>query len=145
MSRPLTQEEKDFIDQNPNLSSRKVADELDRSKSTINDYRARVRASEEGKEDPQDLSDEILEDYCNSEDYDLANLANRLRTSQRTNNQLRRIHRGGVDTTAHFEDMIKAVNLATKSINTNRVYKNPMTTKYKGKEKTVMEVLFSDF
>lgn len=144
MSRSLTEDEKKIIDDNPTMSSRKLADMLDRGKSTINDYRARQR-SEEKEEEPQELSEDVLESYCNSEDYDLANLAMRLRNAQRANNQLRRVHRGSVDSTSHFNDMISAVKQATTKLNTTPFVNPLVVQKPTGSENAILEILFSDF
>lgn len=143
MKRSLTDQEKKTIDQNPDLSSRKLAEILDRGKSTINDYRARKQEEEVQEVGEDTLSEEVLDSFCKSRDYDLANLAMRLRNAQKTNNQLRRIHREGVDCTQHFNEMVQAVQEATKRISKPKVtHKRASVT---GKESATMEILFSDY
>lgn len=81
------------------LSSRKICDELGwkRSKKSVVNYilsdfrNGRVAYSKEVGEMEEDwfIEDVTLDSLCESEDFNLSNLAKRLRTAQRSNNQLR--------------------------------------------------------
>lgn len=99
-----------------------------------------VDTSEEFKIDM--LSDSFLEHAINCDDEGYANLAKRLRTAQRTNNQLRKIHRGAVDSgnTESLSDVFKVLsdNLEGKFY----TYEKP-TKPCSTLNKTV-EILFSD-
>jgi hypothetical protein len=133
------------------LGSRKIAKELNIGKSTVGDFLRKKTYQkwwaeyEAGAQEPQETSEEeIIDELCDSPDEHVANLAKRLRTAQRSNTQLRRVINGSVDQTDHFEDMIKAVEAATRNLGGGIVVKNDYK-KAKGSTLATAEILFSDY
>ena len=141
------------------LRSRNIALQLfgnSSSKSTVNSIYNRYLAGLEDKEevpleehqcvfvkDNEDyISEETLEVLCKSEDFDLASLAKRLRTAQKSLARERKISRGVFDSENPL-DIVKAIKDVTKELSLPyTVYPNVVKTT--GYEKTTMEVLFSD-
>lgn len=94
--------------------------------------------------DLEDPVDEELEKDCQSTDVHIANLAKRLRTAQKANSQLRKIVNGSVDQTSQFNDMIKAVEMASAGLRLSPPT-NHKNTPLSGGRKATAEILFSDF
>lgn len=143
MSNRLTEEEKKFIVKEKLLGvpSRKIAKELNRGKSSINEYYNKyLNLSSDKVEDAFDGID--LEKLCEHTDVSISNLAKRLRTAQKTNNQLRKIQNslfdGGDVSNAHLEAVASAVS--TLEVNTY-IPKPQVKT---GSEAATVEILFSD-
>ena len=95
-------------------------------------------------EDIKDPDDPQLDLMCESSDVHVANLAKRLRTTQKANTQLRKVINGGVDQTTHFESMINAVKDASSRVSTTTIPKEYLPDTY-GNIKATAEILFSDF
>lgn len=122
------------------LSWRKVAKELGMSKSTVSDF-LREWYKKDGKEEWK-ADDKDLDVMCNSSDWDVANLAKRLRAAQRSNNQLRKIQREVFDDpSVELHDMMESLveNLRGafyehKKVFRSQDYQKPRT----------VEILFSD-
>jgi hypothetical protein len=94
----------------------------------------------------KEISDkEKLEDACDSEDWHVANLAKRLRTTQRTNSQLRKVINSDVDRTSHFPSMVSAVEKATSDLNSTVYAQRPYVLEETGTQPAIMEILFSDW
>lgn len=91
-----------------------------------------------------ELTSEVLEDLCDSVDWDVANLAKRLRTSQRTNNQLRKVQRDLFDEDQEVASLEDIISGATQEINT----KPRIAFEYRPEtyaEPATLEVLLSDY
>ena len=91
------------------------------------------------------ITDEALDEACESDDWNVSNLAKRLRSSQKTNNQLRRVQRElfdgtGESPTKTVEDIISGLSesLSGKFYQ----YETPVSTP--ARDVVTMEVLFSD-
>lgn len=132
------------------LPSRVIAKMFDCGKTTINDFLSKKthhsfwEALEGFIEDEGDGEDIGL--LCDSADKDVANLAKRLRTAQRTNTQLRRALNGRTDTTQHLSDMLAGVERATRALNVEKGIPKKTTDKHAQKrEDAVAEILFSDY
>lgn len=135
------------------LSSRKICDEMDlpRSrKSSINyvlkDYREGKLVHSGELEDAGKIVQEIdesvaLDTLCEHPDWTISNLAKRLRTAQRTNNQLRKVQRdifdGDEDTS--LEELLSKVTSKVKL--GNSVTKIPTL---ESAEPATLEVMLSD-
>lgn len=65
--------------------------------STVRGWIKRGWLDDDQQDSPEEEIDEELEEFCNSKDWCVANLAKRLRAAQRQNNQLRRVQRGLFD------------------------------------------------
>ena len=88
------------------------------------------------------IAQETLEELCASEDFDLASLAKRLRTAQKSLARERKISRGVFDSENPL-DIVKAIKEVTKELSLPyTVYSKSVETT--GYEKTTMEILFSD-
>ncbi len=89
------------------------------------------------------VQDDTLEVLCDHPDWDVSNLAKRLRTAQKTNNQLRKIQRevfdGGEEVEYDFESVMRDV--VSDLVKVKEVVK---PEKPKVKNKRTVEVLFSD-
>ena len=75
--------------------------------------------------------------------YNISNLATRLRNAQKTNNQLRKIHREDIDKGSKYEAMLAGVQDATERLNNYTKAENP-PIRLDTETNTVMEILFSD-
>ena len=94
-------------------------------------------------EDPQDVSDDNLEEMCNSEDWCISNLAKRLRSAQRTNNQLRKVQRELFDSDdSARESLLDGITRATN--NMPPVRSMEYTPKGFNLQDATLEILFSD-
>jgi hypothetical protein len=99
------------------VSSRKIAEEVfgkKTAKSTVNSIWNRVEKNLEQdtpKDESSNLTDEQLDTLCENPDWSVSNLAKRLRSAQRTNNQLRKVQRevfdGGEDAVPSLSDLLK--------------------------------------
>jgi hypothetical protein len=118
--------------------------------SSIRRYKANREALDEDivQEEEASISEEQLEELCNSGDWSVANLAKRLRSSQRTNNQLRKVQRGvfdreeaGDETTPSLESILsRAVKSMSTLPQTKYEYRPNRTA-----EKSTLEVLLGDY
>ncbi len=99
----FTEDEKQQIDHLKDvqgMSSRKICREMKWNpsrKSSVNTY-LNNRDTQKSVEEPEspdefDLNENELDTLCGSPDWNVSNLAKRLRAAQRTNNQLRKIQR----------------------------------------------------
>lgn len=91
----------------------------------------------------EEVQKEILDTLCESTEADVAGLAKRLRTAQRTNTQLRKIQRHAFDNSVDVDQLLDGIVMATSSLNqkTPKVFvDNPS---YKAEPATV-EILLSD-
>lgn len=135
------------------LSSRKICDEMDlpRSrKSSINyvlkDYREGKLVHSGEVEDAGKMVQQIdesvaLDTLCEHPDWTISNLAKRLRTAQRTNNQLRKVQRDVFDgKVIDFEEVLDNYS-KLQDVPSKKVKLRPS-----GKDDAlVMEVLFNDW
>lgn len=124
------------------MSSREIGEVVGCGKSSVNNYLSR-RETGSVLEDIVDVEDVQLEELCGSTDIHIASLAKRLRTAQRTNNQLRKVVNGSLDQTEHFNDMVLAVQAASSKISNIAVNVNALPKPLKSVSATA-EILFSD-
>lgn len=136
------------------LSSRRICDELGwkRSKKSginrvLTDFRSgKVEYSKEVDDMEEDwfIEDVTLDSLCESEDFNLSNLAKRLRTAQRSNNQLRKIQRQTLDPVLQLDDVLKGI---TKAVTTQEIKTEKLATfkENPSSQNAIVEVLFSDF
>lgn len=94
-------------------------------------------------EDKWKVPDVDLESLCNHPEWDISNLAKRLRTAQRTNNQLRKIQREAFDSEGSVEYDFESV---MRDVVKDLVFHNPApkTDTALPKSKRTVEVIFSD-
>lgn len=89
------------------------------------------------------IPDDTLEVLCDHPDWNLSNLAKRLRTAQRTNNQLRKIQRDTFDSEGATDyDFASVMKDVVKGL-INVKYETPEFSQEPRKHRTV-EILFSD-
>ncbi|MCP4987430.1 MAG: hypothetical protein GY928_15645 [Colwellia sp.] len=92
-----------------------------------------------------EIDEALLNELIKGDDKSYANLARRLRTAQRTCNQLRKIHRGTVD--GNGETPTQTVESIIESLS-SRINKNsftkPTTNVVVSSTKRTVEILFSD-
>lgn len=114
--------------------------------STIRRYKKdREELEEEISEtEVSDLSSDQLDVLCASSDWNVANLAKRLRTAQRTNNQLRKIQRQSFDNSDDFKSVADAIKDITQTISDKTLFVPNVDYDDKGKYKATLEVLLSD-
>lgn len=131
------------------VSSRKICDMLNWNhsrKSTVNNvYNKFLEGSVEKTDELQDFEIEKgqLDVLCESPDFNVGNLAKRLRTAQRTNNQLRKIQREVFDSEGDTEyDFASVMKDVVKGLGKVQVVNTPPVT-LKKKKRTI-EILFSD-
>tara|TARA_Y100000588_G_scaffold170332_1_gene184132 strand:- start:5242 stop:6507 length:1266 start_codon:yes stop_codon:yes gene_type:complete len=145
-----SESEINFIIENKNkgVSSRKICRLLnwnESRKSSVNNIYNRYKEGKLKKTD--DLQEwEIekgqLDVLCESKDFNVSNLAKRLRTAQRTNNQLRKIQREVFDAEGDTEYDFASV---MKDVVKDLVHVKPTVNYVKGKKnKRTVEILFSD-
>ncbi len=94
--------------------------------------------------DEQELSDDQLGTLCENSDWNLANLAKRLRTAQRTNNQLRKIQRDMFDGDEDIVSLDEVIRGATSTINAKPRITQSYSPDGRG-EPSTLEVLLSDY
>jgi hypothetical protein len=98
--------------------------------------------TEEVEDQDWKIPEDTLEVLCDHPDWDLSNLAKRLRTAQRTNNQLRKIQRETFDREGDVEyDFESVMRDVVKSLNIVQVPAQNLNTP---KNKRTVEILFSD-
>lgn len=139
------------------LSSRKICDEmqLPRSrKSSINyllkDYRDGKIVHSGEVEDTEKVVQEIdetlaLDTLCEHPDWTISNLAKRLRSAQRSNNQLRKVQRelfDGEGSVTNLKDFAKLLSDSLKQHELNTYDRK--SYKKKSVSKCTVEILFSD-
>lgn len=135
-------------------SSRKICNEINKEvtfKSTVNRIinkfkQGKVKYSKSEVSEVQEdwaIPSEDLEKLCSSADFNVSNLAKRLRTSQRTNNQLRKIQREMFDSEGtveyDFESVMRDVVKGLVGVK----YTEGDRIKSSSQDRTV-EILFSD-
>lgn len=122
-------------------SVRRIFKEFKNS-GTYRGYSDEKGVGEEG--DVDKLTPQVLDSLCDSVDWDLSNLAKRLRSSQRTNTQLRKVQNGMFDGKGEdpktFEETL---DILSKNLS-GKFYKHKELPKTKITNKTV-EILFSDW
>ena len=138
------------------LSSRKICDEMDlpRSrKSSINyvlkDYREGKLVHSGELKDAGKIVQEIdesvaLDTLCEHPDWTISNLAKRLRTAQRTNNQLRKVQRDIFDGEDNITNLTDFSKLLSDSLASNIEPLNYKRFKEGCPTKCTVELLFSD-
>src|SRR5574344_3422 len=110
----------DYIVQQKELgtSSRHIAQDLGIGKSSVNDYYSRYLEAQEYQNPNQ--QEESFEDnlniLCEHPDFSVSNLAKRLRSAHRANNQLRRSQREINDTEVNFSEMIEGIEKAVANV-----------------------------
>ena len=95
-------------------------------------------------EDSQEwkVPEETLESLCDHPDWNVSNIAKRLRTAQRTNNQLRKIQREAFDSEGDVEyDFESVMRDVVKDLN---VLTLPEMKAVQAKNRRTVEILFSD-
>lgn len=137
------------------VGSRTVALEVLGSKSkksTVNDIYKRELLKRGGQvketEQPEWALDEgVLNVLTESPDVDVASLAKRLRSAQKSNSQLRKIHRETVDPSLELGYILEGVKKAVKGVNLDKVYHTPLqsSNRIERPDNCIVEVLFSDF
>ena len=139
-----------FIIENKNngVSSRKICRLLgwnESRKSSVNNIYNRYKEGEVEKTDELqewEIEKEQLDILCESKDFNLSNMAKRLRTAQRTNNQLRKIQREVFDAEGSEDYDFAAV---MRDVVKDLVHVKPTVNYVKGKKnKRTVEILFSD-
>ena len=130
------------------ISSRKICRKLnwnESRKSTVNNiYNKYLKGELKRTDELQDfeIEKEQLDTLCDSKDFNVSNLAKRLRTAQRTNNQLRKIQREAFDSEGDKEyDFASVMRDVTKDLVKVKV---PPFEGNKTKNKRTVEILFSD-
>lgn len=131
------------------VSSRKICKILnwnESRKSSVNNIYNRYKAGKLKRTDElQDWEIEKtkLETLCEHPDWNVSNLAKRLRTVQKTNNQLRKIQRevfDGGDESVSLEDLLSSMNEKIKNTPRNVLNYHPSTKA----TPATLEVLISD-
>ena len=139
-----------FIIENKNngVSSRKICRLLgwnESRKSSVNNIYNRYKEGEVEKTDELqewEIEKEQLDILCESKDFNLSNMAKRLRTAQRTNNQLRKIQREVFDAEGSEDYDFAAV---MRDVVKDLVHVKPTVNYVKGKKNNrTVEILFSD-
>lgn len=112
-----------------------VATEEEADVATFNDTQTEEYTLDE-------IPEALLQELIKGDDKAYANLARRLLTAQKTNTQLRRVHRGTVDTTQTqtVEEVVASLSTRLNSGVFNPVQINNV----EGQTKRTVEVLFSD-
>lgn len=135
------------------IGSRTVALEVLGSKSkksTVNyiyNRELEKRGQSTKEDDPDWMLDEgSLNLLTKSPDVDVASLAKRLRSAQKANNLLRKVHRETVDPSLELSGVLDGVKKAVKSINLDK-HHSPLqpSNSPEGTGDCIVEVLFSDF
>ena len=139
-----------FIIENKNngVSSRKICRLLgwnESRKSSVNNIYNRYKEGKLEKTDELqewEIEKKQLDILCESKDFNVSNLAKRLRTAQRTNNQLRKIQREVFDAEGSEDYDFAAV---MRDVVKDLVHVKPTVNYVKGKKnKRTVEILFSD-
>ncbi len=115
--------------------------------SSVRRYKKNRKELDEEVEslDEQELSDDQLETLCENSDWNLANLAKRLRTAQRTNNQLRKIQRDMFDGKSDDPtDLVDMLDVLEKSLLQGMPKLDISTPTSLATEDKIVEILFSD-
>ena len=145
-----SESEINFIIENKNkgVSSRKICRLLnwnESRKSSVNNIYNRYKEGEVEKTDELqewEIEKEQLDILCESKDFNLSNMAKRLRTAQRTNNQLRKIQREVFDAEGSEDYDFASV---MKDVVKDLVHVKPTVNYVKGKKnKRTVEIIFSD-
>lgn len=117
--------------------------------STIRNYIRKGIIDLEGEEileevEEDEITGDQLEVLCEHPDFSISNLAKRLRTAQRTNNQLRKVQRelfdGSEGDVVSLEDIMKDFYKFTKNTPVNVLAYTPEVSA----EPATLEILFSD-
>ena len=152
LSKDSTNYEKyiDYIVQQKELGipSRHIAQVLGIGKSSVNDYYSRyLEAKEYQSPNQQEESfEDNLDILCEHPDFSVSNLAKRLRSAHRANNQLRRIQREINDTEVNFSEMIEGIEKAVANVTVSSYAPSVRKVfKTSNQDSGVIEVLFSDW
>ena len=98
--------------------------------------------TEEVEDQDWKIPEDTLEVLCEHPDWNLSNLAKRLRTAQRTNNQLRKIQRETFDSEGDVEyDFASVMRDVVKDLD---IIQTPAKNLNAHKNKRTVEILFSD-
>lgn len=130
------------------VPSRHIAQELGIGKSSVNDYYSRYLEAKEYQEPTttqEDSFDDNLDILCEHPDFSVSNLAKRLRSAHRANNQLRRIQREINDTEVNFSEMIEGIEKAVANVSISSYAPKQKTFKTTPQDSGVIEILFSDW
>ena len=148
----LTQEQITAIELilNGGGSQRKAAEEVLGSQSRESTIRYNIKKGnislEEVPNSEENLSEEQLDILCNNPDFSVSNLAKRLRSMQRSNNQLRKVQRELFDGEGSVTDLTEFSNLLSESLKgkvttpTDKTFKGDLPSP----SRCTVEVLFSD-
>lgn len=114
--------------------------------STIRRYKSNREELEKDIEalSEEELTPDVLDTLCENPDWNLANLAKRLRTAQKTNNQLRKIQRDVFDEDEDIASLEDILEKATQSINSKPRINYEYRPESSGTPAT-LEVLLSDY
>ncbi len=135
---------------NSGESIRSAAREVLGSESRESSIRAAIKRGDinlnnEDSEEEEILSEEQIEVLCEHPDYSVSNLAKRLRSAQRTNNQLRKVQRelfDGEDSYFGLDDLGK---LLADNINKNKLKNTVVTSSKLSTTNKTVEILWSDW
>tara|TARA_Y100001960_G_C14709937_1_gene846437 strand:- start:372 stop:1634 length:1263 start_codon:yes stop_codon:yes gene_type:complete len=145
-----SESEINFIIENKNngVSSRKICRLLgwnESRKSSVNNIYNRYKEGKLEKTDELqewEIEKKQLDVLCESKDFNVSNLAKRLRTAQRTNNQLRKIQREVFDAEGSEDYDFASV---MKDVVKDLVHVKPAVNYVKGKKNNrTVEIIFSD-
>ena len=111
--------------------------------STVRGWIKRGLLGDDAESDQTVEDDETLDALCDSKDWCVSNLAKRLRSSQRTNNQLRKVQRELFDSDdAVKESILEGINRVTQELPPIKLVE--YTPRGHGLNDAVLEILFSD-
>ena len=91
------------------------------------------------------LSEEQIEVLCEHPDYSVSNLAKRLRSAQRTNNQLRKVQKELFDGESSGVDLEDLGKLLSESINKSKLNTVVINSNNKNTTNRTVEILWSDW
>jgi len=146
----LTQEQIKAIEDilNNGGSQRKAAEEVLGSQSRESTIRYNIKngniALEESEPEKEDISDEQLDTLCEHPDFSISNLAKRLRTAQRTNNQLRKIQREMFDGENSVTDLKEFTEIFSETLSKTAKPKTYEKFVLGSTDRCTVEILFSD-
>lgn len=146
----LTQEQISEIEYilNNGGSQRKAAEEILGSKTRESTIRYNIRKGKISLSDNNtenvDISEEQLDTLCDHPDFSISNLAKRLRSSQRTCTQLRKIQRELFDGEGSVTDLREFSELLSKSLGESVIPKRYEKYTSDNTNRCTVEILFSD-
>lgn len=138
-----------YFQEEDSPSVRGAAREVLGSESRESSIRGAIKRGDivvDGEANTQDennnLDDNTLDYLCNSSDWNVSNLAKRLRSAQRTNNQLRKVQRELFDGEGESKSLEDILDSVKDSVNISDIYVTP-NFNMKATPST-LEVLLSD-